>query len=142
VWLPNTPPGTICQTNKECDANCLGGQWSVALKNNNAVLLCDPKKTDRIQYYAAACEKMNPDGRELFLSGSRGTVDKDLTKNVCKDQGGQICDDGCVVSGVASREEDLRTRWDKACRVDGTTLAAVVKEDSELGARDLVSCSP
>ncbi|KAJ5694345.1 hypothetical protein N7536_004757 [Penicillium majusculum] len=97
-------PGQDCRTNKGCDDNCLGGKWSVVMEAGDVRMVCDPSTLDSTRYARASCVGYDlPD-----------TVDK-KAKTVCDNMKGKFCNDSCFLTTPASKEEDLTTRFKKAC---------------------------
>lgn len=102
--------GTLCHSNRECEANCVNGQFTFALQDGGSVFVCDPAVNDPTQWYTMACAHSEQDG--VF---QQIVTDNDITSSACTDVGGQICNYSCVVGGKRSADEDLRAKWREGC---------------------------
>ncbi|KAJ5800888.1 uncharacterized protein N7518_002956 [Penicillium psychrosexuale] len=97
-------PGQDCRTNKGCDANCLGGKWSVVMEAGGVRMVCDPSTLDSTRYVEARCTGVDlPD-----------TV-AEKRKAVCDNMKGKLCERACFLTTPASKEEDLTARFQQAC---------------------------
>ncbi|KAI9039826.1 uncharacterized protein KD926_009044 [Aspergillus affinis] len=97
-------PGQECRTNKGCDENCLGGKWAVVMKAGDARMVCNPSTLDSTRYVRAWCT-----GIDIPETNAQ------KRKVVCDSMKGTICDRQCFLETPASKEDDLTTRFEKAC---------------------------
>lgn len=133
------PAGAICQTNKDCDANCLDSQWSVGQMNSDSVFICDPAKADTTLYFSAHCSTKSV--QVGTFGGQQEELNTEATETVCKAQGGRMCEFGCVVSSKASAEGDLRSAWESGCTAKPSTRSLVIGRPTIQAAQSLSFCS-
>lgn len=98
-------PGQDCPTNKGCDQNCIGGKWSVVIEAGDARMVCNPSTLDSTRYAQAKC----------YGNGDQPWVAEKNEKTVCDNMNGKFCHNCCFFTTLASKEEDLTTRYQKAC---------------------------
>ena len=46
LFADKLPIGAACDTNINCNNNCLDGRWTIASRDGADVFVCDPKNTD------------------------------------------------------------------------------------------------
>jgi hypothetical protein len=104
--------GALCHSNRECEANCVDGQFTFAQQDGGSVFVCDSGVTDPVQWYQLACVY-----EERFPS-------KSGTKEACDVVGGKICGSVCIASGKRSEDEEVHIKWANACPVveDGKSV--------------------
>lgn len=120
-------PGQACHTNGECNKNCLDSSWTVILVDGAPALVCDPDKDDTTEYFIINCEKDLDKGRTA-------------TTAVCNKVKGQLCAEGCVVSGLHSRQAELRNQIQKACS-DNRGSVHFFPEVTLANAQDFAGCN-
>jgi hypothetical protein len=125
-------PGSVCNTNVECNANCINSKWTIAAQTDGSYrFVCYPTISDETQYYSSTCNKLNIFDRPY---------DKEATGVACAKVGGILCTTACVSSGEITSEIDFRNSWDSACGLVGHMTAEVDARDSEDLAKDDANC--
>jgi hypothetical protein len=79
--LATYAPGSVCNSNLECNSNCIKSQWTIAASGNGSSyrFVCDPAASDDTQYYSSVCNKFTFTGN---------SYDKGATARACAKVGG------------------------------------------------------
>lgn len=104
-------PGTVCNTNLECNANCIDAEWNVkiTLSDGGWALACT-RKIDAAQYHIGTCEVADDISFDTNFDGTK-------TNTACGTvAGSSSCKDGCLLSGKKSTSGDIERQWKKACQ--------------------------
>jgi hypothetical protein len=131
--LATYAPGSACNSNLECNSNCIKSQWTIAASGNGSSyrFVCDPAASDDTQYYSSVCNKF------AFTGNS---YDKGATARACAKVGGLFCASACVSPGTKSSENGFRAKWSNACRGIGLVSTSIVAWSSEDLAKKVAKC--
>jgi hypothetical protein len=125
-------PGSVCNTNVECNADCINSKWTIAAQTDGSYkFVCDSTTQDATQYYSSACNK---------VIGFDTSYDEGATAKACAKVGGVSCASACVSSGMITSENTFRVSWSNACGLTGLLTASVDAWDSEDVAKKVASC--
>lgn len=53
-------PGSTCNTNVECNENCIDSQRTLSEQGGAYIFACDPSVADPAQYFKADCQQAAP----------------------------------------------------------------------------------
>jgi hypothetical protein len=96
--------GALCHSNRECEANCVDGQFTFAQQDGGSVFVCDSGVANPVQWYGLVCELREEDYPAATA-----------TKDACKKLRGQDCGGVCILSGKRGDDADNRAKWMKEC---------------------------
>ena len=133
--LAKYSPGSACNTNIECNENCIDSQWTLSEQSGTYAFVCDPSVADPAQYFKADCQKAAPIIGALLFE-----YDAETTRVACDKVGGRNCRRGCVITGSTSTADQARDSWGSACADAGASKSGFNIRDTEGRAESLAEC--
>jgi len=119
------PIGAACDTNVNCNNNCLDGRWTIANRGGADVFVCDPKNTDSPLYFRGQCIRISTIAG--FPIQSFGAT---KTATACNKLGGESCKYGCVITGSKLAPDASAAMWKQACLGAGAQEIDITSPDN------------
>lgn len=126
-------PGAKCNTNIECNNNCLGGRWTTVPDGDSGrdIFACDPTTPNPLQWYLGFC----------FAPRGRGIQSTAFVAAACNEVNSTYCGGSqCVLSGLRSQDAETESKWTEACKKVGGGRSSIRQSKDEATAKSAAQC--